>query len=62
MGLFRNKISLPTPEDALPGRDEPIPVPERHYVLGTPLRPPFPDGYVRAVFGLGCFWGADGLF
>jgi peptide-methionine (S)-S-oxide reductase len=57
MGLFRNKTSLPAPDDALPGRDEPLPVPERHYVLGTPLEPPFPDGYERAVFGMGCFWG-----
>jgi peptide-methionine (S)-S-oxide reductase len=54
--------SLPAPEDALPGRDEAIPMPDRHYVLGTPLEPPFPGGYEQAVFGMGCFWGADRLF
>jgi peptide-methionine (S)-S-oxide reductase len=62
MGLFRNKTSRPAPDDALPGRDEPLPVPSQHYVLGTPLQPPFPDGYEQAVFGLGCFWGADAPF
>jgi peptide-methionine (S)-S-oxide reductase len=62
MGLFRNKTSLLAPEDALPGRDEPLPVPSQHYVLGTPLVPPFPDGYEEAVFGLGCFWGAERKF
>jgi peptide-methionine (S)-S-oxide reductase len=48
--------------EALPGRDEPMPVPERHAVLGTPLRPPFPEGLQQAVFGLGCFWGAERVF
>jgi peptide-methionine (S)-S-oxide reductase len=57
--LFRNKTALPTAEDALPGRDVPISVPERHFVLGTPLAPPFPDGTERALFGMGCFWGAE---
>ncbi len=51
-----------TPDRALPGRDEPIDVPERHDVLGTPLRPPFPAGLEQAIVGMGCFWGAERLF
>ncbi len=51
-----------TPESALPGRDREMPVPERHFVLGTPLRPPFPDGFQTAVVAMGCFWGAERVF
>jgi peptide-methionine (S)-S-oxide reductase len=51
-----------TPEDALPGRSEPMPVPDRHEVLGTPLAPPFPEGLEQAVVGMGCFWGAERVF
>ena len=58
----RAKTSLISPEEALPGRDEPIVRPGRHLVLGTPLAPPFPDGTERAIFGLGCFWGAERIF
>ena len=63
MAFFaRHKTHMPTDEEALPGRDEPIPVPERHYVLDAPLRPPFPDGLETAIFGMGCFWGAERKF
>lgn len=56
------KQNLPSPADALPGRDEPIPVAERHAVLETPLAGPLPAGAREAVFGLGCFWGAEKTF
>ncbi len=53
---------MPPPEQALPGREEPMPVPERHRVLGTPLAPPYPGGMQVIHFGMGCFWGAERLF
>jgi peptide-methionine (S)-S-oxide reductase len=53
------KLALPRPEQALPGRPEKIAVPEKHFVLGTRLIPPFPDGMRLALFGMGCFWGAE---
>ncbi|MDX1430989.1 MAG: peptide-methionine (S)-S-oxide reductase MsrA [Gammaproteobacteria bacterium] len=59
---FRKKTEMPAPQDALAGRDTPMPVPERHYVNGNPLKPPFPDGMQMALFGLGCFWGAERVF
>ena len=53
---------MPEPVDALPGRSAPMPVPDRHFVNGRTLTPPFPDGLEQALFGLGCFWGAERLF
>jgi peptide-methionine (S)-S-oxide reductase len=59
----RDKSQMPTAEEALPGRpDRPFVVPDRHFVLGTPLEPPFPAGFVSAVFGMGCFWGGERKF
>jgi peptide-methionine (S)-S-oxide reductase len=60
--LRQKKLDLPTPDEALPGRDTPMPVAARHTVLGTPLTGPWPDGHQVAVFGMGCFWGAERLF
>lgn len=57
-----NKLRMPHASEALPGRAEPLAVPEQHFVLGTPLRPPFPEGHAVACIGLGCFWGAEKAF
>ncbi len=63
MGLFgRDKAAMPDPADALPGRDEKMSVPAAHFVNGNPLEPPYPDGMQVAVFGMGCFWGAERTF
>jgi peptide-methionine (S)-S-oxide reductase len=56
------KSEMVAPEDALPGRDTAMPVAATHTVLGTPIAPPFPEGLQQAVFGLGCFWGAERIF
>jgi peptide-methionine (S)-S-oxide reductase len=63
MLFSRTKTTMVDPERALPGRDDyPFRVPETHYVNGRPLRPPFPEGLQTAVFGLGCFWGAEEVY
>src|SRR5579864_280652 len=62
MFLFTKKTEQVSAEDALPGRDTPLQVPERHEVLGTPLQPPFPEGTEQLVVGMGCFWGAERVF
>jgi peptide-methionine (S)-S-oxide reductase len=59
---FGKKVALPTPEEALPGREAQMSVPDRHFVNGNPLKPPFPTGLETAIFGLGCFWGAERKF
>jgi peptide-methionine (S)-S-oxide reductase len=64
MSVFASpmKLRLPRQEDALPGRAQPMPVPETHYVNGNRIVPPFPAGLEQAMFGLGCFWGAERMF
>jgi peptide-methionine (S)-S-oxide reductase len=60
--VWEQKLRMPSAAEALPGRPESMPVPNEHYVNGAPLKPPFPQGYQQAVFGLGCFWGAERLY
>ena len=62
MALFRKKAAMPTAEEALPGRSSPLKVPETHYVNGHRLVAPYPAGLQEAMFGLGCFWGAEKKF
>jgi peptide-methionine (S)-S-oxide reductase len=61
-GLFGKKEAMPKPEEALPGRATPMKVPATHYVNGNPLQPPFPENMEMAMFGMGCFWGAERKF
>jgi peptide-methionine (S)-S-oxide reductase len=63
MRMFgRGKSDLIDPAEALPGREQQVHVPDLHAVLGTPLKPPFPDSIRTAIFGMGCFWGAEKIF
>src|SRR5437016_14119245 len=62
MALLRKKATMPKVEEALPGRSTPLRVPEKHFVNGHRIVSPFPVGLNEAVFGMGCFWGAERLF
>ncbi|AHK77913.1 methionine sulfoxide reductase A [Ectothiorhodospira haloalkaliphila] len=62
MFSFMRKTAMPRPDQALPGRDKPMPVSEHHVVLNTPMKPPYPEGMETALFGMGCFWGAERAF
>ncbi|GAB6139475.1 peptide-methionine (S)-S-oxide reductase MsrA [Methylosoma difficile] len=62
MLIPKRKITLPNPADALPGRNTAMPVYNRHYVNGNPIAPPFPEHLQTALFGMGCFWGAERKF
>jgi peptide-methionine (S)-S-oxide reductase len=60
--MFTKSLKTPSKDEALPGRDARMPVPAAHFVNGHPLQPPFPAGLRRAMFGMGCFWGAERKF
>jgi peptide-methionine (S)-S-oxide reductase len=60
--FFKSKDEMVTPDEALPGRDQPIPTSDVHFVNGTSIHPPFPDGLEVAYFAMGCFWGAERIF
>ncbi|MBS7541017.1 peptide-methionine (S)-S-oxide reductase MsrA [Ancylobacter lacus] len=62
MFFLKKSLDLPTPDRALPGRPHPLPTAERHFLSKRPLKGPYPDGFETAIFGLGCFWGAERKF
>jgi len=62
MFSLRKKLEIPNPADALPGRDSPIPTARSHFINGNALKGPYPEGYAKAMFGMGCFWGAERKF
>ena len=62
MALWSRKLEIPEADAALPGRSQTMPVAPAHVVLGTPMTPPFPDGFKHVVVGMGCFWGAERIF
>ncbi len=60
--MFRSKTEMVSPEKALPGRSESMPKSDPHFVNGTSIHPPFPENTEQAIFGMGCFWGAERIF
>jgi peptide-methionine (S)-S-oxide reductase len=62
MFMYSHKTRMPAPAEALPGRMEEMPVTNRHYVLGRPIKPPYPENMMTAMFGMGCFWGVERKF
>jgi len=62
LGMFRKAAEMPAPEQALPGRPETMPITNEHFINGHPIQAPFPEGMEQALFGMGCFWGAEKRF